>query len=161
MSLNSPQIKSHGYLSLKQIVFLHKANKNLYYFCLYFGKHIPILFPFFVSALASQQGQESSSFQLSVFGVNLNEMLRMLLSWHRPAGRDTHYLSHLTEAFLLHRDPLLNPLKSVCSQPCVCRFVCFLSARNCCARYEVYSLHGSHSSSSATGYGSPVAHIKT
>lgn len=50
-------------------------------------------------------------------------MLRMLLSWHQPRGRDTHYVNHLTEANVQHQDPLLNALKSVRSHAFVHLFV--------------------------------------
>lgn len=39
------------------------------------------------------------------------------------AGRDTHYVNHLTEANVQHQDPLLNALKSVRSHAFVHLFV--------------------------------------
>jgi len=87
----------------------------------------------------------------------VNEMLRMLLSWHPPGGRDTHYPSSLTEAFLLHRDPLLNPLISARSRACERLFV---------SRQPETAALGSRVIRCMVdiplrGYGSPAARIKT
>lgn len=130
------------------------------------------------SHLVSAAGPERRAWRQQLFpvecffGVNLNEMLRMLLSWHQPRGRDTHYLSHLTEITLLSaaaaaalRSITVTKTREnmcVCVYVYVCNCLLLVGQKPLCYVSGGRSLHGSHSSSSsATGHKPSMVYVKT